>query len=158
MLHIGRHFWVCNLWNRFRLHSLYPQCFVLLVFFFLFYQIKNFLYLLWVNLYIITGIYLHEPPFLTAHFSWPLLFLSLKKLWPSLCFHPLSTADFWQVHGLVPNTFGNAGMGIARHISNMVMILGTTIRNLAPIGQSGPKHSQNRPLALIGHVINAFFN
>ena len=27
-----------------------------------FYQIKNFLFLLWVNLYMITGIYLHDPP------------------------------------------------------------------------------------------------
>ena len=26
-----------------------------------FYQIKNFLFLLWVNLYMITGIYLHDP-------------------------------------------------------------------------------------------------
>ena len=26
-------------------------------------------------------------PLLTAHFSWPLPFLSLKKLWPSVCFH-----------------------------------------------------------------------
>ena len=29
-------------------------------------------------------------PLLTAHFSWTLPFLSLKKLWPSLCFHPRS--------------------------------------------------------------------
>ena len=36
---------------------------------FFFYQIKNFLFLLWVNLYMITGIYLHDPPLLTAHFS-----------------------------------------------------------------------------------------
>ena len=35
-----------------------------------FYQIKNFLFLLWVNLYTITGIYLHAGlPILTAHFS-----------------------------------------------------------------------------------------
>ena len=27
-----------------------------------FYQIKNFLFLLWVSLYMITGIYLHDPP------------------------------------------------------------------------------------------------
>ena len=32
-----------------------------------FYQIKNFLFLLWVNLYMITGIYLHCPP----HFNGP---------------------------------------------------------------------------------------
>ena len=29
-------------------------------------------------------------PLLTAHFSWPLPFLRLKKLWPPLCFHPPS--------------------------------------------------------------------
>ena len=29
-------------------------------------------------------------PLLMTHFSWPLPFLSLKKLWPSLCFHPTS--------------------------------------------------------------------
>ena len=29
-------------------------------------------------------------PLLTTHFSWPLPLLSLKKLWPSLCFHPRS--------------------------------------------------------------------
>ena len=42
---------------------------------FFFYQIKNFLFLLWVNLYMITGIYLHDPPpfngpfFMTPPFS-----------------------------------------------------------------------------------------
>ena len=37
-------------------------------------------------------------PLLTAHFSWPLPFLRLKKLWPPLCFHPPSPpANFWQV-------------------------------------------------------------
>ena len=151
-------FWVCNLWNRFRLHSLYPQCSVVLVFFFYFLPNKELPFSSVGEPLHYHGHIFTWPPLLTAHFSWPLLSLSLKKLWPSLCFHPLSTANFWQVHGLVPNTFGNAGMGIARHVSNMVMILGTTIRNLAPIGQSGPKHSQNRPLALIGDVINAFFN
>ena len=41
----------------------------------IFYQIKNFLFLLWVNLYMITGIYLHNPPpfngplFMTPPFS-----------------------------------------------------------------------------------------
>ena len=61
-----------------------------------FYQRENFLFLLWVNLYMIMGLYLHDPPLLTAHFSWPLLSLSLKKLWPSLCFHapsPLLISD-----------------------------------------------------------------
>ena len=64
-------------------------------------QRKDFLFLLWVNLYKIMGLYLHDPSpprLLTAHFSWPLPFLSLKKLWPSLCFHPpLPPANFWQV-------------------------------------------------------------
>ena len=70
---------------------------------FFFYQINNFLFLLWVSLYMITGIHFFLHFFLhffsRAHFSWPLPFLSLKKLWPSLCFHPLSPppANFWQV-------------------------------------------------------------
>ena len=44
-------------------------------YFSLFCQIKNFLFLLWVNLYMITGIYLHDPPpfnclfFMTPPFS-----------------------------------------------------------------------------------------
>ena len=44
-------------------------------FFSFFYQIKNFLFLLWVNLYMIMGIYLHDPPpfngrfFMTPPFS-----------------------------------------------------------------------------------------
>ena len=42
---------------------------------FFFYQIKNFLFLLWVNLYMIMSIYLHDPPpfngpfFMTPPFS-----------------------------------------------------------------------------------------
>ena len=42
---------------------------------FFFYQIKNFLFVLWVNLYMIMGIYLHDPPpfngpfFMTPPFS-----------------------------------------------------------------------------------------
>ena len=37
-----------------------------------FYQIKNFLFLLWVNLYMITGIYLHDPsPFNGPFFMTP---------------------------------------------------------------------------------------
>ena len=44
-------------------------------FFFFFYQIENFLFLVFVNLYMITGIYLHDPPafngsfFMTPPFS-----------------------------------------------------------------------------------------
>ena len=46
-----------------------------LVFFSFFHQIRNFIFLLWVNLYIITGVYLHDPPpvngpfFMTPPFS-----------------------------------------------------------------------------------------
>ena len=49
-----------------------------------FYKIKNFLFLLWVNLYMICM----TLPLWTAHFSWPLPFLPSQKvvLWPSLCF------------------------------------------------------------------------
>ena len=37
-------------------------------FFFFFYKIKNFLFLLWVNLYMITDTYLHGPPRLNRSF------------------------------------------------------------------------------------------
>ena len=42
------------------------------------------------------------PPF-TAHSSLPLPFLSLKKLWSSLCFQPpLPPPNFWQVPYKIP--------------------------------------------------------
>ena len=54
-----------------------------------FYKIKNFFFLLWVNLYMIKDTYLHDPPpFNDPSFHDPSLFCSLKKLSPSLCFHP----------------------------------------------------------------------
>ena len=64
---------------------------------FFFHKIKNFLFLLWVNLYMITNTYLHDPPSFNGPFFMtpPFIFCSLKKLWPSLCFHP--PANFWQV-------------------------------------------------------------
>ena len=34
----------------------------LILFLFFFYQVRNFLFLLWVNLYMIAGLYLHDPP------------------------------------------------------------------------------------------------
>ena len=69
-----------------------------IIIFLFFYQIKNFLFTLQGNLYTITGYICMTLPLLTAHFSWPLPFLSLKKLWPSLCFHPPPPpANFWQV-------------------------------------------------------------
>ena len=62
-----------------------------------FYKIKNFFFLLWVNLYMITDTYLHDPPpFNGPFFHDPSLFCSVKKLWPSLCFHlppPLLISD-----------------------------------------------------------------
>ena len=52
------------------------------------YKIKNFFFLLWVNLYMITDTYLHDPPpFNGPFFHDPSVFCSVKKLWPSLCFH-----------------------------------------------------------------------
>ena len=62
---------------------------------FFFYKIKNFLFLLWVNLYMITNTYLHDPPSFNGLFFMtpPFVFCSLKKLWPSLCFHPLLISD-----------------------------------------------------------------
>ena len=52
------------------------------------YKIKNFFFLLWVNLYMITDTYLHDPsPYNGPFFHDPSLFCSVKKLWPSLCLH-----------------------------------------------------------------------
>ena len=70
----------------------------LLFFFFLFYQIKNFLFLLQVNLYMITGIYLHDPPpfngpfFMTPPFSESQNVVTLPLFPP-----PSPPANFWQV-------------------------------------------------------------
>ena len=61
-----------------------------------FYKIKNFFFLLWVNLYMITDTYLHDPPPLTAHFSWPLPFLQSQKVVTLPLFpprHPLLISD-----------------------------------------------------------------
>ena len=63
-----------------------------------FYQIKNFLFLLWVNLYMITGIYLHDPPpfngpfFITPPFSESQKVVTLPLFPP-----PFPPANFWQV-------------------------------------------------------------
>ena len=63
---------------------------------FFFYQIKNFLFLLWVSLYVITGIYLHDPPpfngpfFMTPPFSESQKFVTLPLFPPPL---PLLISD-----------------------------------------------------------------
>ena len=67
----------CNSTSQFISIMFRCSCFFLvcLFFCFFFYQIKNFLFLLWVNLCMITGIYLHDPPpfngpfFMTPPFS-----------------------------------------------------------------------------------------
>ena len=74
--------------------------FVPLFFFFSFFfnQIKHFLFLPWVNLYMITGIYLHDPPpfngpfFMTPPFSESQKVVTLPLFPP-----PLPPANFWQV-------------------------------------------------------------
>ena len=54
------------------------------------YQMKNFFFLLWVNLYMITGIYLHDPPpfngpfFMTPPFSESQKVVTLPQFPPSL--------------------------------------------------------------------------
>ena len=66
--------------------------------FFFFYQIRNFLFLLWVNLYMIMRLYLHDPPPFNGPFFRTPPFSESQKLWPSLSFHPPSPSDnFWQV-------------------------------------------------------------
>ena len=67
-------------------------------FFFVFYQIKNFLFLPWVNLYIITDIYLHDPP----PFNGPFFMTPPFPESTLICFSPLSpAANFRQVPYLV---------------------------------------------------------
>ena len=61
-------------------------------------QRKNFLFLLWVTLYMIMGIYLHDPPpfngpfFVTPPFSESQKVVTLPVFPP-----PLPLANFWQV-------------------------------------------------------------
>ena len=67
-------------------------------FFLFFYQIKNFLFLLWVNLYIIMGIYLHDPPPLNGRFFMTPPFSESQKVVTLPLFPPPSPpANFWQV-------------------------------------------------------------
>ena len=47
---------------------------------FFFYKTKNFFFLTWVNLYIITDPYCMTLPLLTDHFSWPFPFLRSQKI------------------------------------------------------------------------------
>ena len=63
----------CNSTSQFISTMFRCSCFIFIYLFF--YQINNFLFLLWANLYMITGIYLHDPPrfngpfFMTPPFS-----------------------------------------------------------------------------------------
>ena len=67
----------CNSTSQFISIMFRCSCFFLVCLFvcLFFYQIKNFLFLMWVNLCMITGIYLHDPPpfngpfFMTPPFS-----------------------------------------------------------------------------------------
>ena len=53
-----------------------------------FYQIKNFLFLLWANPYIITAIYLHDPPPFNGPFFMSPPFSESQKAVPLLLFPP----------------------------------------------------------------------
>ena len=55
-----------------------------------FYQIKNFLFLMWVNLYMITGIYLHDPPPFNGPFFMTSPFFESQKVVTLLLFPPPS--------------------------------------------------------------------
>ena len=63
---------------------------------FFFYQIKNFLFLLWVNLYMITGIYLHDPPPFNGPFFMTPPFSESQKV-VNLPLSPPPPANFWQI-------------------------------------------------------------
>ena len=63
-----------------------------------FYQIKNFFFLLWVNLYMIMGLYFHDPPpFKRSIFHDPSLFWVSESCDPPSVSTPLPPANFWQV-------------------------------------------------------------
>ena len=63
-----------------------------------FYKIKNFFFLLWVNLYMITDTYLHDPsPFNGPFFMTPPFSESQKVATLPLFPPPLPRANFWQV-------------------------------------------------------------
>ena len=63
-----------------------------------FYQIRNFLFLLWVNLYMITSIYLHDPPPLNSPFFMTPSFSESQKVVTLPMFPPpLPPANFCQV-------------------------------------------------------------
>ena len=57
----------------------------------LFYQIKNFSFLLWVNLYMITGTHLHDPPPFNGPFFMPPPFSESQKV-VTLPLFPTNTA------------------------------------------------------------------
>ena len=62
---------------------------------FFFYQIKNFLFLLWVNLYMIMGLYLHDPPPFNGPFFMTPPFSESQKVVILPLFHPPSpSANF----------------------------------------------------------------
>ena len=67
--------------------------------FFFFYKIKNFFFLLWVNLYMITDTYLHDPPPFNGPFFMTPPFSAVSKSCdpPSVSTPPPPPANFWQV-------------------------------------------------------------
>ena len=63
-----------------------------------FYKIKNFFFLLWVNLYMITDTYLHDPPHFNGPFFMTPPFSESQKVVTLPLFPPPSpSANFWQV-------------------------------------------------------------
>ena len=63
-----------------------------------FYKIKNFFFLLWVNLYMITDTYLHDPPPFNGPFFMTPPFSESQKVVTLPLFPPPSPpANFWQV-------------------------------------------------------------
>ena len=63
-----------------------------------FYKIKNFFFLLWVNLFMNTHIYLHDPPPFDGPFYMTPPFSAVSKSCdPPSVSTPLPPANFWQV-------------------------------------------------------------
>ena len=87
--YLYRYLRLISFWNEMKLISRF-------CFFSFFYEIRNFLFLLWVNLYMITGIYLHDPPPFRPIFHGPSLFWVSKSCDPPSVSTPLPRANFWQ--------------------------------------------------------------
>ena len=77
---------------------------------FFFYEIKNFFFILWVNLYVITDTYLHDPPPINGPFFMTPPFSAVSKSCdPPYVSTPSPPANCWQVRWSLSHAGGHAG-------------------------------------------------